>query len=183
MNLRLCKAFEREKISSVFSSFPDLPNASSVGSLNHATLPICVRAAWASHTMQASNNLIHSPLESASNLDDNLLREMWPLPGGRCSNMRGNIKLFCMAEAVSYDSSRLLHPCPLQDRKGMRWSRGQSAMSFSRRHPPPAVVCIPNMSTFRAFPSLCVSLCLLARLYTAINQPPAQTHLHVSQAP
>ena len=31
------------KISSVFSSFPDLPNASSVGSLNHATLPICVR--------------------------------------------------------------------------------------------------------------------------------------------
>ena len=65
MNLRLCKAFEGEKISSVFSSFPDLPNASSVGSLNHATLPICVIAAWASHTMQASNNLIHSPLESA----------------------------------------------------------------------------------------------------------------------
>ena len=27
------------KISSVFSSFPDLPHASSVGSLNHATLP------------------------------------------------------------------------------------------------------------------------------------------------
>ena len=43
MNLRLCKASEREKVSSVFSSFPDLPNASSVGSLNHATLPICVR--------------------------------------------------------------------------------------------------------------------------------------------
>ena len=43
MNLRLCKAFEREKISSVFSSFPDLPDASSVGSLSHATLPICVR--------------------------------------------------------------------------------------------------------------------------------------------
>ena len=78
------------KISSVFSSFPDLPNASSVGSLNHATLPICVRR---------------------------------------------------------------------------------------------SVVCIPNMSTFRAFPSLCVSLCLLARLYTAIHRPPAQTHLHVSQAP
>ena len=46
-----------------------------------------------------------------------------------------------------------------------------------------SVVCIPNMSTFRAFPSLCVSLCLLARLYTAIHRPPAQTHLHVSQAP
>ena len=42
--------------------------------------------------------------------------------------------------------------------------------------------CIPNMSTFRAFPSLCVSLCLLAGLYTAIHRPPAQTHLHVSQA-
>ena len=78
------------KSSSVFSSFPDLPNASFVGSLNHATLPICVRR---------------------------------------------------------------------------------------------SVVCIPNMSTFRAFPSLCVSLCLLARLYTAIHRPPAQTHLHVSQAP
>ena len=90
MNLRLCKAFEREKFSSVFSSFPDLPNASSVGSLNHATLPNCVRR---------------------------------------------------------------------------------------------SVVCIPNMSTFRAFRSLCVSLCLLARLYTAIHRPPAQTHLHASQAP
>ena len=78
------------KISSVFSSFPDLPNASSIGSLNHATLPICVRR---------------------------------------------------------------------------------------------TVVCIPNMSTFRAFPSLCVSLCLLARLYTAIHLSPAQTHLHVSQKP
>ena len=55
------------KISSVFCSFPDLPNASSVGSLKHATPPICVR---------------------------------------RC------------------------------------------------------VVCIPNMSTFRAFPSLCVFLCI-----------------------
>ena len=41
-----------------------------------------------------------------------------------------------------------------------------------------SVVCIPNMSTFRAFRSLCVSLCLLARLYTAIHRPPAQTHLH-----
>ena len=90
MNLRLCKAFEREKFSSVFSSFPDLPNASSVGSLNHATLPNCVR-------------------------------------------------------------------------------RG--------------VVCIPNMSTFRAFRSLCVSLCSLARVYTAIHRPPAQTHLRASQAP
>ena len=90
MNLRQCKAFEREKISSVFSSFPDLPNASSVGSLNHATLPICVRR---------------------------------------------------------------------------------------------SVVCIPDMSTFRAFPSLCVSLCLLARMYKAIHQPLAQTHLHASQAP
>ena len=78
------------KISSVFSSFPDLPNASSVGSLNHATLPICVRR---------------------------------------------------------------------------------------------SVVGITNMSTFHAFPSLCVSLCLLERLYTAIHRPPAQTHLHVSQAP
>ena len=77
-------------ISSVFSSFSDLPNASSVGSLNHATLPTCVRR---------------------------------------------------------------------------------------------SVVCIPNMSTFRAFPSLCVSLCLIALLYTAIHRPPAQTHLHVSQAP
>ena len=74
----------------VFSSFPDLPNTSSAGSLNHATLPICVRR---------------------------------------------------------------------------------------------SVVCIPNMSTFRAFPSLCVSLCLLARLYTAIHRPLAPTHLHVSQAP
>ena len=45
------------------------------------------------------------------------------------------------------------------------------------------VVCIPNISTFRAFRSLCVSLCLLARLYTAIHRPPAQTHLHASQAP
>ena len=45
------------------------------------------------------------------------------------------------------------------------------------------VVCIPNMSTFRAFRSLCVSLCLLARLYTAIHRPSAQTHLHASQAP
>ena len=80
MNLRLCKAFEREKITSVFSSFPDLPNASSVGSLNHATIPISVRR---------------------------------------------------------------------------------------------SVVCIPNMSTFRALRSLCVSLCLLARLYTAIHRPPA----------
>ena len=78
MNLRLCKAFEREKFSSVFSCFPDLPNASSVGSLNHATLPNCVRR---------------------------------------------------------------------------------------------SVVCIPNRSTFRAFRSLCVSLCLLARLYTAIHRP------------
>ena len=78
------------KISSVLSSFPDLPNASSVGSLNHATLPICVRR---------------------------------------------------------------------------------------------SVVCITNMSTFRAFSALCVSLCLLARLYTAIHRPPAQTYLHVSQAP
>ena len=90
MNLRLCKASEREKISSFLSSFPDLPNASYVGSLNHATLPICVRR---------------------------------------------------------------------------------------------SVVCIHKMSTFRAFPSLCVSLCLLARLYTAIHRPPAQTPLHVSQAP
>ena len=60
----------------VFSSFPDLPKASSVGSLNHATLSNCVRR---------------------------------------------------------------------------------------------SVVCIPNMSTFRAFRSLCVSLCLLACLYTAIH--------------
>ena len=90
MNLRLCKAFEREIFSSVFSSFPDLANASSVGSLNHATLPICVRR---------------------------------------------------------------------------------------------SVVCIPNMSTFRAFRSLCVSLRLLARLYTTIHQSPAQTQLHASQAP
>ena len=45
------------------------------------------------------------------------------------------------------------------------------------------VVCIPNRSTFRAFRSLCVSLRLLARLYTAIHQSPAQTHLHASQAP
>ena len=90
MNLRLCKAFEREIFSTVFSSFPDLPNASSVGSLNHATLSNCVRK---------------------------------------------------------------------------------------------SVVCIPNMSTFRAFRSLCVSLCLLARLYTAIHRPPAQTHLHASQTP
>ena len=45
------------------------------------------------------------------------------------------------------------------------------------------VVCIPNMSTFHAFRSLCVSLRLLARLYTAIHQSPAQTHLHASQAP
>ena len=44
------------------------------------------------------------------------------------------------------------------------------------------VVCIPNMSTFRAFRSLCVSL-LLLRMYTAIHQSPAQTHLHASQAP
>ena len=66
------------------SDFPDLPYASSVGSLFHATLPICVRR---------------------------------------------------------------------------------------------SVVCISNMSTFRAFPSLSVSLCLLARLYTAIHRPPAQTHL------
>ena len=44
MNLRLCKAFEREKISIVFSSLPDMRNASSVGSLSHATLPICVRS-------------------------------------------------------------------------------------------------------------------------------------------
>ena len=78
------------KISSVFTSLPDLPNASSVGSLNHATLPICVRR---------------------------------------------------------------------------------------------SVVCNPDMSTFHAFPSLCVSLCLLARLYTGIHRPPAQTHLHVSQGP
>ena len=46
-----------------------------------------------------------------------------------------------------------------------------------------SVVCNPNMSTFRAFPSLCVSLCLLTRLYTAIHRPLAPTHLHVSQAP
>ena len=90
MNLRLCKAFEREIFSSVFSSFPDLANASSVGSLNHATLPNCVRR---------------------------------------------------------------------------------------------SVVFIPNMSTFRAFRSLCVSLRLLARLYATIHQSPAQTHLHASQAP
>ena len=81
--------FNMRKISSVLSSFPDLPNASSVASLNHATLPICVRR---------------------------------------------------------------------------------------------SVVCIPNMSTFRTFPSLCVSLCLLERLYTAIHRPLAPTHLHVSQA-
>ena len=78
------------KISSVLSSFPDLPNASSVGSLNHANFPICVRR---------------------------------------------------------------------------------------------SVVCMPKMSTFRAFLSLSVSLCLLARLHTAIHRPQAQTHLHVSLAP
>ena len=56
-------------------------------------------------------------------------------------------------------------------------------ISPTQRSTQRSVVCIPNRSTFRAFPSLCVSLCLLARLYTAIHRPPAQTHLHVSQAP
>ena len=43
LKLRLWILLNVRKISSVFSSFSDLPNASSVGSLNHATLPICVR--------------------------------------------------------------------------------------------------------------------------------------------
>ena len=91
VDLRLCETFEREKDFKCPFSFPDLPNASFVGSLNHATLPI--------------------------------LRE---------------------EECCLYPQ---------------------------------------HESTFRAFPSLCVSLCLLARLYTAIHRPLAPTHLHVSQAP
>ena len=45
-NGRICgfaRPLNVRRISSVFSSFPDVPNASSVGSLNHATLQICVR--------------------------------------------------------------------------------------------------------------------------------------------
>ena len=43
MDLRHCESFERERDLKCPFSFPDLPNASSGGSLNHATLPICVR--------------------------------------------------------------------------------------------------------------------------------------------
>ena len=79
--------------------------------------------------------------------------------------------------AVSSTSGQLPTSTEIEEVRGIGPAREMYSQSVL------CVVCIPDMSTFRPFPSLFVSLCLLARLYTAIHRPPAPTHLHMSQAP